>query len=87
MCYQSSPSRSQTEFSTILWMRRYFEKNMEGPKTLTLSKKNQFEKKKNRGSSRFEGSGLQLGMIPFLFDPQEITFYVRYFRPMFVSGN
>ena len=48
--------------------------------------KNQFEKK-NRGSSRFEGSCLQLGVIPYFFDPQEIPFYVRYFRPMFVSSN
>ena len=49
-------------------------------------KKNQFEKK-NRGSSRVEGSGLHLGIIPYFFDPREITFYVRYFKSMFVSGN
>ena len=44
-----------------------FWKKMERPKTLTLSKKDKFEKK-NRGSSRVEGSGLQLGMIPYFFD-------------------
>ena len=41
--YQSSPGHSQVQ-STIPRMKRCFEK-MERPKTLTLSKKNQFEKK------------------------------------------
>ena len=58
-------------------MKRYFEK-MVRPKTFTLEKKNQLEKK-NRGSSRVEGSGLQLGMIPYFFNPREIPLYVRFF--------
>ena len=35
--------------------------------------KNQFEKK-NRGSSRFEGSGLQLGVIPIFLTPEKSHF-------------
>ena len=59
----------------------------EGPKTLTFSKKNQF-KKKNRGSSRVEGSGLQIGTFPnFFLTTLGISFFVRYFKRMFVFGN
>ena len=84
--YQSSPSRSQAELITILWMRRCFEKNR-APKDFDIKQKNYFEKK-NRELSRVEGSGLQLGMIPYFFaPPREIPFYVRYFRLMSVSGN
>ena len=61
-------------------------KKMERPKTLTLSKKNQFEKK--------IGDHLELralafisGRSPILLTPREIPFFVRYFEPMFVSGN
>ena len=46
-------------------MRRRFEKNG-GAKDFDFMQKNQFEKK-NRGSSRVEGSGLQLGMIPYFY--------------------
>ena len=48
-------------------MKRRFEKNG-ADKDFDFKKKNQFEKK-NRGSSRVEGSGLQLGMIPYFFYP------------------
>ena len=46
-----------------------FEKNG-GAKDFDFKQKNQFEKK-NRGSSRVEGSGLQLGIIPYIFWPPE----------------
>ena len=65
--YQSSPSRSQAELLTIPWMKRCFEKNG-AAEDFDFKQNNQFEKK-NRGSSRVEGSGLQLGMIPYFFDP------------------
>ena len=70
--YQSSPSRSQAELLTILWMRSCFEKNR-AVKHFDIMQKNQFEKK-NRGSSRVEGSGLQLGVIPYFLTPREILF-------------
>ena len=65
-------------------MRRCFEKN-QAVKDFDIKQKNQF--KKNRGSSRVEGSGLQLVVIPYFFDPPEIPIYVRSFKLMFVSGN
>ena len=83
--YQSSPSRSQAELLTTPWMKRCFEKNG-AAEDFDFKQNNQFEKK-NRGPSRVEGSGLQLGMIPYFFDTREIPFYVRFFKPMFVSGN
>ena len=83
--YQSSPCRSQAELLTILWMRRRFEKNG-GAKDFDFRQKNQFEKK-GRGSSRVQGSGLQLGMMPYFLALREIPFCVRYLRSMFVSGN
>ena len=46
-------------------MKSCFEKNG-AAKDSHFKKKNQFEKK-NMGSSRFEGSGHQLGMIPYFF--------------------
>ena len=70
--YQSSPSRSQAELLTIPWMRMCFEKNG-GAKDLTLSKKMNL-KKKIGGSSRVEGSGFQLGVIPYFFYPPPRTF-------------
>ena len=39
-----------------------------GAKDFDFKQKNQFEKK-NRETSRFEGSGLQLWMIPYFFLP------------------
>ena len=84
--YQSSPSRSQAELLTIPLMKRCFERN-------GMAKDFDFKQKKStwkkRGSSRVEDSALQLGMIPYFFDPcpRDIFFFVRYFRPMFVSGN
>ena len=66
-------------------MRRCFEKNG-GAKDFDFKQKKSIWKK--RGSSRVEGSGLQIGVIPTIFfTPLEIPFYVRYFKPMFVSGN
>ena len=62
-------------------MRRCFEKSR-APKDFDIKQKKLFWKKKNRGSSRVEGSGLQLGVIPYFFDPWEIPFFVRYFKPM-----
>ena len=53
-----------------------FWKKSGGAKDFDFKQKNQFEKK-NMGSSRVEDSGLQLGMIPYFFDPREIPFYVR----------
>ena len=66
-------------------MKRCFEKNG-AAKDSHFKKKNLFEKE-NMGSSRVQGSGLQFGKIPFFLPPQEITVYVRYFKPMFFSGN
>ena len=71
--YQSSPSRSQTELLTIPLMKRCFEKNG-AAKDSHFKKKNQFEKKKNMGSSRVQGSGLQFGMIPFFLPPTKSQF-------------
>ena len=68
MWYQSSPSRSQADLLTIPWMKRCFEKNG-AAKDFDFKQKKSIWKKKNRGSSRVEGSGLQLGMIPYFFDP------------------
>ena len=48
-------------------MRRFFEKSREA-KDFDIKQKNYFEKK-NRELSRVEGSGLQLGMIPYFFAP------------------
>ena len=80
--YQSSPSRSKAE---LLTMKRRFEKNGAAKDFDFKQKKSIWNK--NRGSSRVEGSGLQLGMIPYFLTPREVPHYVRYFKPMFVSGK
>ena len=83
--YQSSPSRSQAELLTIPWMKRCFEKNG-AAKDFDFKQKNQFEKK--RGIISNWGLGPSTRPDPlFFFTPREIPFYVRYFKPMFVSGN
>ena len=50
-----------------------FEKNGAAKDFDFKQKKNQF-KKKNMGSSRVEGSGLQLRMIPFFLTPDKSQF-------------
>ena len=55
-------------------MRRCFEKSREA-KDFDIKQKNYFEKK-NRELSRVEGSGLQLGMIPYFFAPPEKTYFM-----------
>ena len=60
---------------------------MERPKTLTLSKKNQFEKKKIGDHLELRALAFNSGWSPIFLAPREIPFYVRYFKPMFVSGN
>ena len=76
----SSPNRSKAKLLTIPCMRRCFEDNG-GAKGFDLKqKKNQFEKK-NRGSSRVEGSG---PVEIFFFAPVANKTYVRYSRQLFV---
>ena len=72
--YQSSPSRSKAELLTIPWMKRRFEKNGAAKDFDFKQKKSIW--KKNRGSSRVEGSGLQLGMIPYFFWPPEKSHFM-----------
>ena len=66
-------------------MKRCFEKNG-AAKDSHFKKKNQFEKKKY-GIISSSGLWPSIRDDPLFFTPQEITVYVRYFKPMFVSGN
>ena len=82
--YQSSSSRSQAELLTISWMKRCFEKN-------GAAKDFDFKQKKSiwKKSDHLELRALALNSrwSPIFLSPREIIFYVRYFKPMFVSGN
>ena len=76
----SSPNSSKAKLLTIPCMRRCFEDNG-GAKGFDLKQKKINLKKKNSGSSRFEGFG---PVEIFFFAPVANKTYVRYSRQLFV---
>ena len=84
--YQSSPSRSQAELLTIPLMKRCFERNGMA-KDFDFKQKKSTWKKKGIISSWGFCPSTRNDPLFFWPLPPRYLFFVRYFRPMFVSGN
>ena len=83
--YQSSPSRSHAKLLTIPWMKRCFEKTGAAKDFDFKQKKSIW--KKNRGHLELRALVFNSGWSPIFLTPREIPLFVRYLKPMFVSGN
>ena len=55
-------------------------------KVFDFNQKNQFEKKIG-GHLELRALAFNSGWSPIFLNPREIPLFVRYFKPMFVSGN